>query len=69
MPAAIQESAGYAVRSVNMVKPARSGRRPTLSETAPITGNQNRFEMPTQRVTIRTSFSARCSALRPYVGV
>ena len=32
-----------------------SGRRPTRSESAPMTGSQNRFEAPTHSVTIRLS--------------
>src|SRR5467141_2189021 len=47
-----QDNAGYAVTMARAVNVSRMGWRPSRSETAPITGNQNKFETPTQNVTM-----------------
>src|SRR5260370_38961499 len=41
-----QDNAGYAVTMARAVNVSRMGWRPSRSETAPITGNQNKFETP-----------------------
>ena len=46
--------------NISVVQTKSKGRRPTLSDSAPITGSQKRFDAPTQRVTIRLSMLARC---------
>src|SRR5260363_57619 len=51
------------------VNASRSGRRPTRSDRAPITGSQNRFEAPTHRVTISESREESCKTCLPKVGV
>ena len=46
-----------------------SGRRPTRSDSAPMTGSHSRLEAPTHRVTSMLSSLARCSTRLPNVGV
>ncbi len=45
------------------------GLRPIRSDSAPITGSQNRFETATQKVTSRLSVSVSFRTLLPKVGV
>src|SRR5437667_154600 len=45
------------------------GRRPIRSESAPITGSQNRLDAPTHSVTIRLSMLAKRRTEFPNVGV
>ena len=42
---------------VSAVNVSNTGRRPTRSETAPMTGSQKKLEMPTHNVTSRLSVS------------
>src|SRR3546814_8390637 len=46
-----QDSAGYAVRIARIVAPSSKGLRPILSENAPITGSQKKFDRPMHTVT------------------
>ena len=55
--------------SMSSVQAMSSGRRPTRSDSAPITGSQKRFDAPTQSVTIRLSPLPRWSTALPKVGV
>ena len=54
---------------VRIVKPSRIGRRPIRSDSAPIIGSQNRFEIATQNVTTSESVIESFSTLLPKVGV
>jgi len=42
-----------------------SGRRPTLSDSAPMIGRKHKFEMPTHNVTSMLDFAVRCRTLLP----
>jgi len=42
---------GYGVSSAMVENKRSNGRRPTLSDKAPITGSQQKLEMPTSSVT------------------
>jgi len=48
---------------------SNSGRRPTLSESAPMIGRKHKFEIPTQSVTSMLDLAVRWSTLPPYVGM
>ena len=52
-----------------MVAPSSSGLRPTLSDSAPMTGSQKKFDRPMHTVTSSASKSDRCSSDLPKVGV
>ena len=52
-----------------MVIPAKIGFRPMRSDSAPMTGSQNRFESAIANVTIRESVIESLSTLLPKVGV
>jgi hypothetical protein len=45
------------------------GRLPILSDKAPITGIQKKFEAPTHSVTARLLLEAKCSTVVPNIGV
>src|SRR6516165_7471864 len=61
--------AGYADTIISNVNKISSGLRPIRSDAAPITGSQNRLDMPTHIVTIRLSMLLSLSTSRPNVGV
>ena len=60
---------GYGVTSASVENNNSIGRRPTLSETVPIVGSRQKFEMPTRSVTSMLDVVVRRSTLLPYVGM
>src|SRR5260221_12369471 len=61
--------AGYDVTIAAIVTNISIGRLPTLSEIAPPAGNQKKFDMPTQKVTIRLCRLVKCKNPMPSVAV
>jgi hypothetical protein len=51
------------------VKTTSNGRLPIRSDNEPITGNQNKFDRPTQSVTSSASLCVSLSMSLPKVGV
>ncbi|MNI94909.1 hypothetical protein D3C73_1530890 [compost metagenome] len=53
---------------VNRAMAINTGRRPIRSDNAPPTGNQKKFETPTNSVTNSASEVLRCNTVLPKVG-